>query len=293
MAGRRIWAWRWFFVGVSACVLGASLSEAQSRRRPPPRYLGINEPDQAAGTRILDDMRDLSLGGLWAYQEFELRILPRRGDERRLSGRMFAKRNATGPIARIEIVGAEAAPEVVLVQSGARPAVWRLTKSRDAAEITGAEAMQPLAGTNLSALDLQMPFMSWKDFIYEGREESAGRPAFVFLLYPPPTATDGYPGIGGVRVYLDTQFHVPTRIQWVDDAGQPLKTISVVSLMNVDDRHGVKSLDIRDDRTRDKTRLVFTAVALDVKLPEDLFSPAGPRGAAQIEIPAAELKSVR
>lgn len=274
-------------------VWGASAGEAQSRRRPPPRYLAINEPDRLEAMRILEDMRSLSLGGLWSYQEFELRILPRRGDERRLTGRMFAERNATGPLLRIEVTEADASVDVVLVQSGERPAAWRLSADRDAEPISGAQAMQPLAGTNLSAADLQMPFIFWKDFVYEGREESAGRPAFVFLLYPPAADADAYPEIGGVRAYIDTQFHVPTRIQWVDDAGKPLKTISVVSLMKVEERSGVKSFDVRDERTRDKTRLVFTAVAPDVKLPADLFSPSGPGGPAKVEISAAELKSVR
>lgn len=279
---------------IACAVLAASPLEldAQSRRRPTPSYVGGHEPDQQEGARILEDMRSIGLAGSY-YQEFELRRLPRKGAESRLSGRWFGDRNATGPVTRIELATSPTETIVVLVQNGPNPEVWRLAADRAPHVVTGGEVMEPLAETVLSAADLQIPFMYWKDFTFEGRVPFRGRPAYVFLLYPPAAQADRYPGVAGARVFIDTQFRAPLQAQWVDEEGTPLKTITVLDLKKVDETWIVKSFEVRDDRTRDKTRLVVTAVALNAKLPGGLFLPTGPGGRAEVTFAPGELKPVR
>jgi hypothetical protein len=268
-------------------------AEGQSRRRPAPKYLGGHTPDQIEGAQILEDMRAIGLGGSY-YQNFELVFLPRRGPQKHQQGRWFGSRNQQGPITRVELRASDAdRPEILLVQNGPEPAVWRLGGEQGPVKISAAEVMQPLASTTLSAADLQIPFMYWKDFIYEGREPFRGRPAFVFLLYPPVAEAAAYPEIGGARVFIDTQYHVPLQAQWVDEAGEALKTITVLDLKKVSDQWIVKSFEVRNERTRDKTRFLVTAVALDAEIPEDIFTPQGPRGPAELELPPEKLVQVR
>src|SRR5690606_276775 len=128
--------------------------EAQSRRRPPARYLGGHTPDQAEGARILEDMRSIGLAGPY-YQEFDLRILPRKEGEPRLEGGWFGARNERGPITRLELLTAAAAggSEVLLVQNGPEPVVWRLGREDGPQQLEGAGLSEPLAGTTLSAAD--------------------------------------------------------------------------------------------------------------------------------------------
>jgi hypothetical protein len=283
----------WLTAILSSLLLVPFSADAQSRRRPPANYLGGHQPDQVEGAQILEDMRGIGLGGAY-YQDFELILLPRKGAESRRQGRWFGDRNDQGPITRVELRTVDAAnPDVLLVQNGPEAAVWRLSGATGAVRVAGADIFQPLAGTTLSAADLQIPFMYWKDFVYEGREPFRERPVFVFLLFPPGDEAASYPGIGGARVFIDTQYHVPTKAQWVDEGGRALKTISVLDLKKVDEQWIVKSFEVRDERTRDKTRFLVTAVALDVAIPDRLLSSDGPPGPAVLEIPPGKLRTLR
>ncbi len=229
-------------------------------------------------------MRSIGLAGPY-YEEFELHLLPRRGKETELHGRWFGDRNNQGPITRIELFPDGEQPEVVLVQNGPHPVVWRLRPEAPPVELQGSALAEPLAGTTLSAADLELPFMYWRDFVFEGREEILGRPSYVFLLYPPDNEADKFPGVGGARVFIDTQFHAPVQAQWIDENGAPLKTISVLSLKKVEERYIVSAFEVRDEQTRDKTRFVVTAVSFTAPLPPTLFQPDGPGGPAKFDLP--------
>lgn len=277
-----------------AVVCGASVAaslQAQSRQRPPANYAQINPPDQKEGAEILSRLRDIGLAGPY-YLEFELRVMPRAGEERRLGGRWFGSRNVSGPVTRIELSPADGQTDVWLVQSGPAPTVWRAAAG-SFGPVEGEEAMQPLEGTNLSATDLQTPFMYWTDFVYEGLARFRGRPTWVFLLYPPAESGGRFPGIGGARVWVDTQYNGLSQVQWVDAGGQPLKTITVLQFGRIGDRWIVESFDVRDEQTRDKTRFLVSAAALDLELPGDLFTPAGSAQPAGIELPPGSLVPVK
>ena len=75
------------------------------------------------------------------------------------------------------------------------PQIWRWTQgSGNPAEPPGIKALfEPVSGTNLTAFDLQMPFLYWPDFIYEGLARMHGRPAHQFLFYPPADVAAQYP----------------------------------------------------------------------------------------------------
>jgi hypothetical protein len=52
------------------------------------------------------------------------------------------------------------------------------------------------------------------------------------------------------------------------------KTISLLDLKKVGEQWILKSIDVRDTRTRDKTRLTVTAAALDLNWPAQTFLAA-------------------
>lgn len=271
--------------------LAADGFAAQPRNRAPPNYVQPGAPDQAEGGRILEQSREITLAGAY-YLEFELRVLPRAGDERRLAGRWFGSRNATGPVARIELSPALNTTEIWLVQSGPKPAVWRAQPGAAFAPVERDAAMEPIAGTQLSAADLQTPFMYWRDFVYEGATRFRGRRTYVFLLYPPEAEREQFPGVGGARVFVDVDYRALLQAQWVDAAGEALKTITILDLKKIGDQWIVKSFEARDERTRDKTRFVVTAAALDLPVPDELFTPAGDAAPANVAIPAGRLVAV-
>lgn len=261
---------------VALCGL-APQARAQKGSRPPPNYVQFGEPDQKEGREILEGFRRQGIAGDY-FLEFELRVLPRHGTERVLSGRLWGSRNTAGPISRISVRGAaaDAAPELrLLMQGGASPALWRWTDGSGArAEPAGIDALfEPVAGTDLTAFDLQMPFLYWPDFVYEGLARVHGRPAHQFLFFPPADVTLHNPLLRGVRAYLDTQYGALVQAELIGGDDRPLKVFSLLDLKKVGDQWIPKTIDFRNETTRNKTRFAVTGAALNQTFPAAIFDP--------------------
>jgi len=245
----------------------------------PPRYLHLTPADQTEGKKVLEEFRQHGWGQGGAYfLEFELHVLPRRGEERVVPGRLWGGRNETGPITRVELQpGGKEAEQRLLVQVGVKSSVWSWTAAAGVVNPEGKAVFEPLAGTDLTAFDLQMPFLYWPDFVYEGVESLRDRPTHVFLMGPPVGSDDGElpKGIArNVRIWLDTQFNALVQAEELDRDQQPLKAITVLDLKKVGEQWIVKSVDVRNELTRDKTQFAVTGAALNQNFPPELFEPA-------------------
>ncbi|MFI5337878.1 MAG: outer membrane lipoprotein-sorting protein, partial [Opitutales bacterium] len=177
-----------------------------------------------------------------------------------------------GPLTRLQLAGQE-----WLIRSGPQPATWiREAKAASAVrEIPAGDVLQPVGGTDLTVFDLQLPFLYWDDFVYEGLAKIRGRPAYSFILYPPAALAAARPDLTGVRVALDSQFHALVQAELLGPKGEPTKTITLLDLKKVGEQWLPKAIDLRNHVTRDKTRLNFTAAALHLGLPAAAFTPAG------------------
>lgn len=268
-------------VAKAACLLffltaAAALAQEKTYRPPANNYLQFGKPDQAEGRRILEDFR---LTGLPSdmYWEFELRVMPRRGEGKVVPARLWIGRNEKGPIWRVELSPDDATQNVrLLVQNGPQSALWRWQSGqvRMSVQPLGLNGLfEPLAGTDLTAFDLQMSFLFWNDFVFEGLARVRGRPAHVFLLYPPAEVTARRPQLCGVRVYLDTQFKALVQAEQIGAKDVLLKSITILDLKKVDDQWIPKSIDVRDDETRNKTRFAITRAALKLDLLPVMFAP--------------------
>ncbi len=254
-----------FFVPVFAA--------AQSRVRPEPRYAFTGKVDQQEGRRLLADFRRLGLTGDYAL-DFTLRAMPRRGEERTVAGRMYGTRNDIGPMTLVEFPPDTPGARRILVQNGPQSAVWTVPVDGAAAAVVGPEQLfTPLAGTDLTAFDLQMPFLFWEDCVFEGVVSVRGRPAHRFLAYPPPEVAAARPTLTGVRFYLDTQFLALVQAEELGPDATTVKTISVLDLKRTQDQWIVRSIDLRDEATRNKTRFHIVGAALNLQLPRVVFSP--------------------
>jgi hypothetical protein len=244
--------------------------------RPPPHFVSAGKPDAAEGSQALQEFRAAGLSGGY-YMEFQLRVMPRKGEERLVHGKIFGQRGEQGPVTRLSISDPAApGPSVWLIQSGPKPAVWvSATAGAPARQLGAAELFQPVAGTGLTAFDLQMPFLYWSDFVYEGIAKIRGRPSHRVLFYPPADQLAQHPELTGVRVALDTQYRALVQAELLGPQGEPTKTITVLDLKKSGDQWLVKSIDLRNSLTRDKTRFEVTAAALNLVLPAEMFTPEG------------------
>jgi hypothetical protein len=249
-------------------------AEAQSRVRPEPHYAFTGSADQAEGRRILAEFRRLGLAGDYAL-DFALRVMPRRGDERSVAGRLYGTRNEIGPLTLVEFPASVEGARRVLVQNGPQSGVWTVAGDDvDAVAVGVAQLFAPLAGTDLTAFDLQMPFLFWDDVVFEGVVSMRGRPAHRFLAYPPAEIAAARPALAGVRFYLDTQFSALVEAEILGPDQTPVKTISVLDLKRTQDQWIVRTIDLRDEATRNKTRFRVTGAALNLNLPRIVFTPA-------------------
>lgn len=248
--------------------------------KPAPKFLG--KPDQAEGAQVLAGFRNVGIrGGYWL--KFELNVIPRKGPERILNGEMFGLQGAEGPLTRL-VVDDPANPggsheQRYLLHGGPNSEAWTWNAGEHGITphvLATDQWLAPVQGTDLTLFDLQMPFLRWSDFVYEGVANVRGRPAHAFLLYPPPAfaAPPDALAPAAVRVFLDTQFAALTQAEWVDANGKPLKTVTVLDLKKVGDQWLVKSIDLRNHQTRAKTRFAVNAAALDLPLATDAFAPA-------------------
>jgi hypothetical protein len=254
------------FALVLAAVPG--LTAQGTRFRPAPNYVAGGKADQTEGARILGEFRETGITGTY-WLSFELRVMPRQGVERLLEGELFGTPAEAGPLTRLTVGSAR-----WLIQSGAKPAAWTQPDKGTVHETTIVETLQPVAGTDFTLFDLQMPFLHWSDFVYEGLAKVRGRPAHQFVLYPPADFAQARPDLSGVRVFLDTQFQALVQVEQLGPDGKPAKTVTLLDLKKVDGQWLVKSIDLRNLGTRDKTRLTFKAAALNLTLPAGTFAPA-------------------
>jgi len=277
-------------VATLACALDL---DAQSRFRPPPSYIQIGEPDQAEGSKILSEFRTLGIAGDYAL-DFDLRVMPRRGPERLVSGRMLGARDNGADVTLIKFDEASVMePRVLLIRKGVNDGVWSYDgKSAEAHKLTEAELFLPVAGTELTAFDLQMPFLNWFDAVYEGLAKLRGRPSHQFIVYPPPKIAEAHTELTGVRFHLDAQFNALVQAELIGDAGRVLKTITVLELKKTQEQWVVKTVDLRNDTTRDKTRFRVTAAALGIRNPLIIFQPSHLPFATP-EIPRERFESFR
>jgi Outer membrane lipoprotein-sorting protein len=256
----------------------ASAARAQKESRPPPNYAQLSPPDQAEGRAIVEGFRQQGIAGDY-YLEFELQVLPRHGAEQILLGRLWGSRNAAGPVSRVSVlassVGSQPTEVRWLIQSGPMPQIWRWKEGAEApvAPLDLAALFEPMAGTNLTAFDLQMPFLYWPEFVYEGLARMHGRPAHQFLFYLPDEEARRNPTLRGVRAYLDTQYTALVQVELIGENDQVLKTLSVLDLKKIGEQWIVKSVDCRDEATRNKTRFAVTAAALNQRFSSMVFDP--------------------
>ena len=187
---------RAFFI-VGALTLPASAAVPLSA---PPELAQVGLPDAAEIARILVQFRQTGIAGDY-FLEFDLRTLPRRGDEQSFQGKMWGSRNVEGAITRVVLAEGADREQRLLVQNGGAAAVWRREGQQPVALDAAALFSPVVPGVNLTAFDLQMPFLYWPGVTLEKNHPHA-RPSGACLRLSPAGGVCGEksPGRGGAGV---------------------------------------------------------------------------------------------
>jgi hypothetical protein len=276
--------WRAFFFGAGLAALARGAAPAGA----PPELAQVGKPGAEEAARLLDQFRRAGVAGEFFF-EIDFHTLPRRGEERVFKGRLWGGRVAQGAAFRVEVTDASGVTHRLLVQNGGPSAVWRVIDGR-VVQLDAAASCAPLvAGVEVSAFDLQMPFLYWPEATLEKIARVFGsRPAYAYLFRAPPDFPVQNLGIAAARAYLDTQFNALMQTELIGSTGRIVKTFALVSLKKVGEQYIPKQAEYRNEITRDKTRIQVTGAALNLRLPASTFevnslaAPLEPPPAAQL-----------
>lgn len=264
-------AWRAFFL---LPLLALPFARGAAPAASPPELAQVGLPNADEAARLLQQFRRAGVAGDFFF-EFDFRALPRRGVEQVFKGRLWGGRRAQASVFRVEITDLTGAQHRFLLRSGPDGAVWRWDEGKPKALDLAASLAPLIPGVEITAFDLQMPFLYWPDAKLEKLTRTWGRPAYAFLFSAPPDLASAPAGVTAARAYLDTQFNALMQTELLGSAGRVVKTFSLISLKKVGEQHIPKQADYRNELTRDKTRLQVTGAALDLSLPAATFAPEG------------------
>ena len=253
-----------------ACV---PLQAQRAGREQPSRFM--TRIDAEEGAKRLEAFRRQRLEGDF-YFEFELEHKPRRARTVRYEGRMWGSWNDQGPITRFRVKSAASEVVELIIQNGLSPQVWiRRSEERPFELVEGAALFEPiLPGLLYSPFDLQMPFVYWDEFTYEGPTlVGATRIAQQFLMRPPEASASAARGIAGVRMGLDDTYNALWRIEVMGTNDEISSRFAVESFQKVQEQYIVKRITLTDYPSKDKTSFDVEAASVGMSLDREIFSP--------------------
>jgi len=248
--------------------------------------------DPEEGGRRIANFRNQRLEGDYCFH-FELEHLPRRGERVTYYGTMWGSWNEQGPVTRIQLLsnnqnpegGAKSVAIELIIQNGPVPRAWsRLDANADFKLLRGDALYESvLPNVTYSAFDLQMPFVYWDEYVYEGPGRVQSRIAQQFLMQAPAGSVARQRGIDAVRIGLDDAYDALLRIEVLDEQQEELSRFTVESFKKIQGQYIVKEVTLKDYTTRDRTRFKVKAASVGLVLEHNVFNPC--HAVEPLEIP--------
>ena len=231
--------------------------------------------------------------------QFQLEHKPRRGRTVRYEGIMYGSWGNGGPISRVSLfpekVGKDAAiglsPIELIVHNGVLPKVWmRRQFSQSFIPVESNALFEPIFdGVLYTPFDLQMPFIYWENYKYEGPSRVLSRIGQLFLMYPPENSPADQNGIAAVRIAIDDTYNALLRAEVLREANQTSTRFTVRGLKKVQGYYIVKEIELKDMLTRDRTTFKVNAASIGLNFSAALFDPHNPDPVPEISADSFEI----
>ena len=278
-----------FYFSFLSVLLFPSLDAQRANKRPKIEIL--REIDLEEGQQRLTNFRRMWVVGDMSLR-YSLQFIPRRGERQEIEGTLWGTNGLGGPVSLIQIH--DEMETQLYLQSGPFASVSKKEKPANRWQMVDVEDwFQPIENQiTLTAFDLMMPFIYWKDWTYEGATKVNSRVAHAFLLKAPDSFLNNPLGLHGVVVFLDESFNMLLRAEYVTEDELVFKSLRLIDIKKVDDVWLPKTLDFLNEETRDKTRLRIREAAVHL----DFSNHSLGRGAlpdSVPEIPLSRYKRVR
>ena len=273
-----------FHIFTVACLFCALCITSGQRagREIPSRFM--DRIDAEEGARRLADFRGQRLEGDFCF-EFELEHKPRRQRTVRYKGIMWGTWNDIGPLTRVLIstpedqrIDAVGIPHEVdlIIQNGEFPEAWiRHSLESEYKRVDGVAIFEPILPEILySPFDLQMPFIYWQDFVYEGPALfGVSRVVQKFLMIAPNDSASKIRGIDSVRVCLDDTYNALWRIETMNEDDSVSSRFTVESFKKVQNQYIVKRITLTDYPEKNRTTFNVRKASVGVSLSHEIFNP--------------------
>lgn len=254
------------------CACFSDVSWAQDRAGGDTPSRIMERIDQDEGARRMAAFRAQRLDGDYCFR-FELEHLPRLGKTVRYYGTMWGSWNEEGPITRIRLSTDSSGLVELIIQNGHDAKAWLRSGETGAFQrLSGDALFEPvIPGITYSAFDLQMPFVYWKTFAYEGPGRVQSRVAQQFLMEPSVDDAAVARGIHSVRIGLDDAYDALLRIEVLDADAATLSRFTVESFKKVQGQYIVKKVMLKDYATKDRTRFQVKAASVGLLFDRSIF----------------------
>lgn len=263
-----------------ACLPSASVAQ-RAGVGDGPRPSIMEKIDAEEGAKRMASFRAQRLEGDYCFQ-FQLEHKPRQGRTVRYDGIMYGSWNERGPVSRFKLFPEQISKDAVvglspielIVQNGVSPEVWIRRNISDPFKLIEDDALfEPIfEGVLYTPFDLQMPFIFWDDYAYEGPSRVLSRIGQRFLMKPTEGSLAEDNGITAVRIALDDAYYALLQVEVLGDESAPRSRFTVRGLKKVQGQYIVKEVELKNVLNKDATSfkvkaasvgLIFNAAVFD------------------------------
>ena len=131
-------------------------------------------------------------------------------------------------------------------------------------------------GVLCTPFDIQMPFIFWNRYSYEGPSRVLSRIGHNFLMFPPADSLAERNGMYAVRIAIDDTYYALLRAEVLQDADQVRSRFTVRGIKKIQENYIVKEIEIKNMITKDATTFKVNAAYLGFKFADSTFDPSDP-----------------
>ncbi|MCR5184041.1 MAG: hypothetical protein K6B46_04995 [Opitutales bacterium] len=174
----------------------------------------------------------------------------------------------------------------MLIVGGENPELWEAGADGVPVKIDSQNTESFFEGLVLAPFDLQTPFVYWRDFKYLNTRRLRGRVSHFYELFPPEGFKVAHPEIEAVRIAMDRTYNALVSVETLGGNGKAIKKFSLGSVKKVREDYIFKTLEVRDERSRDKDVFEVKYAALRLDLSISYFEPKA-LGEKDLELPSS------